>query len=635
MKLKAWQKNLMYGAVTTGLVISSYGCGGGGGGGNAANAPAPAPAPQPVTVTSSGVITGFGSVFVNRVKHEVENDTVVAIEDEAETMGDDSALRVGMKVRIRAVERNGVRVAERIEFDEDLKGPARNVSPDPDDPRIGTFASVGQIVVVDANTVFDNDVGDNNGDGSIDIRDLELPNDQMVVEVSGLPNANGIVATRIDRVNGPAGVPGIDDDEFEVKGFVDTVAPDGSSFAINGTTFLVVTGAGGTIFDDGLSAGPSLVGVFVEVKADENPAGDLLAVKVEREDDIGDRDDDGDFDDDDRFGEFEMEGILISVDTSVTPHVVVIGATILSVVDASSLVGLEDNRVEIKGSFNDSGELLLREAEVEAENSIRIEDIAESTDTDAGTITTRLGVVITPTGDSRVEDDASDDGDHLTPAEFVGRVTMGDYIEARGFPNSDGTANWRRIERDDDDDLECELRGPVSAINGTDAASFDFVIQGVTIDVSQINDDSDFGVGGRQGFFDNLDLGDIVEAESDDQGLGCLNGTLRARKVEFEDDDGVFGTPGDDDINDNEITGTPQNVTADSFDIGAQTVTVAASTLIDDSIIELALGQEFDGDDQRFDQVPGNLTLADLLPGTFAITVEVNGDGVAVRIEDV
>ena len=344
MKVKYWQRNLVYGALSAGLVISSYGCGGGGGGSsNVANNPPPAAtAPEPTPVTSSGVITGFSSVFVNGVKHEVESDTVVVFEDQPEMMGDDSELRIGMKVRIRAEDdENSVRVAKRIEYDEDLKGPARNVVPDADDPRLGTFESLGLTVVVDANTVFDDDVGDNNGDGGIDIRDLDIPNSEVVVEVSGLPSADGIVATRIDRVNGPAGVPGTDDDEYEVKGFVDSVASDGSSFTINGTEFLVITGAGGTSFEDGLSIGPELVGVFVEVKADENAMGEFVAVEVEREDDIGDRDGDGDLDDDDRFGELEIEGFLTSVDTSVIPHEIVINGTTIPMADASTLVDLE------------------------------------------------------------------------------------------------------------------------------------------------------------------------------------------------------------------------------------------------------------------------------------------------------
>lgn len=640
MNMQVWQKNLVYGVVGTGLLVSGYGCGGGGGSSNRADSTPTATGSQPSTVTASGVITGFGSVFVNDKKYEVEADTVVAFEDEDDRVGDDSDLRIGMKVRIRAEEdSDGVRVASRIEYDEDLKGPVKEVTPDTDDPSIGTFEAVGITVIVDANTVFDDDVGDNNGDGSIDIRDLDIPSGQVVVEVSGLPSPDGLVATRIERVNGSAGVPGMDDDEYEIKGFVESVADDGSSFTVNDIAFLVIAGAGGTEFEDGLSIGPELVGVFVEVKFDENPAGEFVAVEVERDDDIGDRDDDGDLDDDDRFGELEIEGVLISVDTSVEPQEIVVNGTTIQVVDASSLVDLVGLRVEIEGTFDENGVLTLRKTEIEGEQSVRIEDLVAEKDTEAGTITTRLGLVIEPTGLSRVEDDVadSDDGDHLTPAEFLQRVQPGDRLEARGEPNASGSVIWKRIERDDDDDMECELRGPVDSIDGTDAASFSFQIQGITIDVSQIVTESKFSGIGRQNFFDNLAVGDLVKAESDDQGVGCTSGVLTARKVEFEDDDGVYGSADDEDngsIDDNEILGTPANVTENSFELNGRTITVNNSTLIDDSIIERALGQEFDGDDQRFDQVPDGLTLPDLLPGTFAIEVQVNDDSVALSIED-
>lgn len=506
---------------------------------------------------------------------------------------------------------------------------------DPDAPGLGTFQSVGVTVIVDANTIFDDDVGDNNGDGSIDIRDLDLAVGQVVVEVSGLPGPDGLVATRIDRVNSSAGVPGTDDDEYEVKGFVESVASDGSSFVVNDTEFLVTTD---TEFDDGLSIGADLVGVFVEVKFDENTAGEYVAVEVEREDEIGDRDDDGDFDDDDRFGELEIEGILMSVDTSLDPDEIVVNGTTIQVRDASALVDLVGLRVEIEGTFDENGVLILREAEIEGEQSVRIEDLVADKDAEAGTISTRLGVIVSPTGLSRVEDDVadSDDGDHLTPGEFIQRVQPGDRLEARGEPNADGTVIWKRIERDDDDDLECELRGTVDSIDGTDAASFSFDIQGVTIDVSQIVSESNFGGIGRQNFFDNLAVGDVVKAKSDEQGVGCVNGTLTAREVEFEDDDGVFGSVDDDDFGfgDNELVGTPQNVTENSFELDGRTITVNGATLIDDSIIERALGQEFNGDDQRFDQVPGGLTLPDLLTGSFTVEVQVNGDDVALSIED-
>lgn len=644
------------------LTACGGGGGGGGGGGDAGTGSTPPPStpppstPPPSGITASGVITGFSSVFVNGERYEVASDTVVSIEDEQDVSGDDSILRVGMKVRVEATEDDNVRTASRIEYDDDLKGPARNVTPNATDPATGTLTVLRQTVIVDANTVFDDDVGDNNGDGSIDIRDLTLASGEVVVEVSGLPVEDGFLATRIDRDNA-AGVPGVDDDEYEVKGFVDSVAADGSSFTINGATFLVVEGAGGTIFDDGLSANEALVGVYVEVEADEDTNGDLLAVHVEREDQIGDTNSNGDIDDNDREGQFEIKSILTSVDTTTDPHTVVIGGTTLRVADASSLEGLEGKLIELEGSFDENGVLLIEEVHPEVENSIHTEDRIASIDSAAATFTTRLGLTITPDGASRVDDDLEEGGDHLTPQQFIDRLQPDNFIEARGFPQSDGTVSWTRVEREDEDedDQECELRGPVEAIDGTSASDFSFTILSVTIDVSQITSDNDFeGVNGlsigRQAFFDQLSVGDIIEAESDEDGLGCEDGRLTAQEVGFELEDGVVGsTPspadggstsgGDDGGNPGgtgarEITGTPGNVGASSFELGGTVITVTGSTLIDDSIIERALGREFNGDDQRFDQLPAGLTLTDLLTGDFEIAARVSADNVALEVED-
>lgn len=627
------------------LTLSLTACSGGGGssGGGAIPVAANPPPAAPTSVTASGIITGFSSVFVNGVRYEVENGTIVSIEDESEVSGDDSALRIGMKVRVEATEDGNGRRASRIEYDEDLKGPARNVSPDALDAAIGTLTVLGQTVIVDANTLFDDDVGDNNGDGTIDIRDLSLPAGEIVVEVSGLPFDDGFIATRIDRVNAAAGVPGVDDDEYEVKGHVDAAADDGSSFTINGTLFLVVDGAGGTRFDDGLQPDDTLLGVFVEVKADQNANGDLLAVRVEREDDFGDRNGDGSFDDRDREGRFEIKGILTGVDTSTNPDTVIIGGTTLRVSNAASLVGLEGALIELKGTFNSDGVLVIGESHPEVENNVRSEDRIADVDVTAGSFVTRLGLVIVPGGGSRLEDDVQDGGDHLTPAQFVERLQIGDFIEARGFVNANAGVTWRRIERDDEEDMECRLRGPVESIDGTSSSDFSFVIRGVTIDVSQVSDSnfessSDLSIG-RQAFFDQLSVGDTVQAQSDDAGVGCEDGRLTAREVEFEADDGVVGSiPGDDNGGGNnggqELTGTPANVAAGSFDLNGITITVSGSTIIDDSIIERALGQEYDGGDRRFDQLPNGLGLTELLTGNFQINVRVGSNNVALEIED-
>ncbi len=510
-------------------------CGGGSGGG----APTPdnpvTPPPGPSSVGVVGTITGFGSVYVKGIRYEVTQDTVVAIEGEQETLGDDSRLRLGMKVEVEAEDDNGARTALRIEFDEDLRGPIDTITTDAGDPDLGSFEFAGIVVGVDGNTAYDDDIGDNDGVPGIDLRDLVVG---MVVEVSGFPTDSGFLATRVDRdVDGAGndpevGRPDVDDDEIEVKGFVESIASDNASITVRGVDFLV---DGNTIFEDGLMLNDDLVGVFVEVKADI-VNGEYVAVRVEREDD---------FDDDDRNDEFEIEGVLQSVDTGVTPNTFTINGITVPVVDASSLEGLVGMRVEIEGVFNADRVLVLRQAGQEVEDNLRTEDLVAEVDIAAPSFTTRLGLVVTPTGASRVEDDAADGEDHLTAAAFVNLLQIGDRIEARGRIGSDDSVAWSRVERDEtaarNDDFECELRGPVEAIDG-DASSFSFEIRGVTVLTDSVQENNFEGANdeaiGRAAFFERLATGVIVEAESFEGDMFCMNGTLDARELELEDDDG-------------------------------------------------------------------------------------------------
>jgi hypothetical protein len=520
---------------TLGLVatIGIAGCGGGSSNGGA-TPPAPTPA-TPTAVTAVGTITGFGSVYVNGAKYEVENTTIIAIEDEPEITGDDSRLLLGMKVVVTATELNGLRTAQKFEFDEDLKGPIESITPDPNDPTIGTFAVMSQTVTVDAGTVFDDDIGDNDGVPGIDFRDLQVG---MVVEVSGFPTDTGYLATRVDREldgvggNPNVGDPAIDGDELEMKGFVTSIAADFMSITVEGVPFIL---GPGIIFEDGLLPNEDLVGVFVEVKADiVGP--DFVAIRIEREDDF----------DDDGVGEFEIEGVLQSVNTIDTPNTFTINGVTVPVTDASSLVPFVGKRVEIEGTFNASQVLVLHEVKEEIEDNVRTEDLVESVDPGAVSFTTRLGLTISPTGDSQVQDDVADDGDHLTPEEFIGRLLEGDRIESRGHENVNGSVTWTRVERDesaaDNNDFDCELRGPVTSITG-DASSFTFDIQGVTVSTTNVADNNFEGengaILGRDAFFGALSEGKIVEATSFEGDSNCQTGALEAREVELEsaDDD--------------------------------------------------------------------------------------------------
>ncbi|MDH3352247.1 MAG: DUF5666 domain-containing protein [Gammaproteobacteria bacterium] len=506
-------------------------CGGGGSSSNGSTGGGGPTGAVPVDVTVVGSITGFGSVWVNGTKYEVASDTRVSIEDEAERMGDDSQLRLGMVVRMSAVDNNGVRTARSIEVDEDLKGPIESITPNANDLTIGTFSVMSQIVTVDGGTVFDDDIGNNDGVAGIDFRDLQVG---MVVEVNGFPTEGGFLATRVDREldglggNPDVGRPDVDGDELELKGFVESIADDESSLVVSGVTFALTPG---TIFEDGLALGSELIGMFVEIKADI-VGGSYMTVRIQAEDSL---------DDDDRNGEFEIEGVLQSVNTDATPNTFTINGITVPVSNASPLTALVGMRVEIKGSFNGDGVLVMREAEQDLEDNVRTEDLVSSVNVGGVSFTTRLGLTISPAGGSGVEDKTSDDGDHLTPEQFINRLQMGDRIEARGNDLSASGVSWTRIERDeiaaDNDDFECELRGTVDSIDG-DASSFSFVIQGITVLTGRVTennfqDANDLGIGKAE-FFDRLQTGDVVAAESFEGNEYCMTGTLDAREVEFE-----------------------------------------------------------------------------------------------------
>ncbi len=624
-------------------VLALAACSGGGGstppGQVGSSPPPPPPPPVSTSVSAVGTITGFGSVFINGVRYSTDGTTVVAIEGQSDVTGDISALKLGMKVTVKGSESDGNRSASQVKFDDDLKGLAENIVSDITNPSVGTFTVVGQTVIVDINTVFDDDIGNNDGVTGIDIRDLDpafLPGGTpMVVEVSGFLTDSGVVATRIERVNLAAsdlGRPSVDGDEVEVKGIVDAVSADGRTITINGANFTITSA---TQLDDGLVVDASLVGRFVEIKADIDAFGDFIAVRVEFEDDL------------DGFGgddSFEIEGILQSVDTSTDPDTIRINGLTIEVNDASSLVSRVGLRVEIKGSFDANGVLQLGEVELEIENSVRIEDRIASIDSNALTFTTTLGLTVTPTGASRIEDEVAVGGDSLSVAQFFQRLSINDFISARGFPAADGSVTWTRIEREQEDDQSCSLRGPVESGSILDP---EFQILGVTVDTTGLGfggfeDENDVDID-RATFFSRLQVGDIVQATSDDAGLGCTNGRLSTQsdgEVEFEPDDGVTGTSSGTDNdsgngNDNEISGTVSNLddVANTFVIFSQQIQVTSDTLIDSSIVERARGVQLGPEDLRFGDLPE--TLGALIQDGDVVEVTIDVSGNAIKIEDV
>ena len=498
-------------------------------------------------VTSSGAITGFGSVFVNGVRFETENARIVS-EDDGSVIKENPTdaelkeiLGLGEVITVRGTrtdDSNGV--AGTIRVDDELVGEITSVS-----AADGSIVVLAQIVSVTPDTIIDDSIIEA-------VRGVEIPNDLrfgdlpetldqlfsagMFVEVNGFPSQNGLEATRIEDVSDLAGAGGAGLDD-EVKGFVKQLV-QGTSFKINGLTVFYDQS---DLDSEDFSNVALAEGQYVEVHGDAIPPDTLDANRIELEDDLVE----DDFD--------EVEGMISDVrpDDQGSGGVIVINGMELRVNDVSLFS--EGLRVEIKGFLQGDGSIVLTGLEDESEDTVRTEDLVVSSD--GSSFTTRLGLSIAPSDRSRLEDDTLNDDDNLSIEQFLGNVD-GKRIEARGFP-LDGNMVWTRLEIEDSNDQDCRLRGPAANITG-DAADFSFEIQGVAIDVSTVSENNFEGANdqpiGKAQFFSRLASGVIVQATSDNAGIGCTNLNLVAREVELEPaDDVLMGDDGNGVINnDNE-----------------------------------------------------------------------------------
>ena len=568
-------------AISTTLIA----CGGGGSSTSENNQPPPSVSP----ITSKGIITGFGSVFINGVRFETNNSRIVSEDDGSVILQNpsnaqlQSVLGLGQLITVSGSQSDSSNgIANTISFDNELRGQISSVS-----SANASFVVLGQTVSVIPNTIIDDSIIEavRGIEIQADLPFASLPESLgqllqagMTVEISGLPSQNGFEATRIEDVNDQESIGSTPNTSLlaEVKGIVSDLTS--SQFEING---LIVIYSANDLDSEDFANQALANGQFVEV------------------------------------------------------HGTALSSTMI-----------EATRIELENQFSDNNFL-------SNQDNIRTSDFVVSND--GVSFTTRLGLKITPTNRSRLEDDTINDDDNLSIGDFLDNVN-GKRIEARGF-SLNGSPIWTRleIEDEDDNDLDCRLRGPVSNINGN-ATNFSFSIEGVVIDTSQVTNNNFEGANdlslGRSAFFNSLSNGDIIQATSDDNGNGCSNGQLTAREVEFEAVNGVSNINNQtnssnsnvtnninsstltNNFNDFEINGAVGSVSANSFVVGGQTISVTANTLIDDSIIEDVRGVEI-SNDQTFGSL--SESLSQLLPVGLNVEVQLsnNSNGlVAVSIED-
>ena len=473
-------------------------CGGGGGGGDDGGGGGTNPPPPPPSATSTvvvGAITGFGSIFVNGIEFET-SEASFSIDDDP---GVESELAVGDVVRISGtIDDDGTAgTADEVTFDHEVEGPITSI-----DPAVGTIVVLGQTVLIDADTVFDDRFADPSING-LAVGDA--------VEVSGFADASGAIrASRIEPTE--AG------EELEVHGTVAGLDTAAQTFELNG---LVVDYSSATL--DDFASGEPANGDSVEVHGSSLGAnGELVATRVELDDDA--------FDDLGEDMQVEVEGLITRFasagDFDVAGQPVRTDAgTLFENGDAGDLA--LDVKVEVEGTVDAEGVLVAQKVSIRRENDVRVAALVDSVDTDAGTLSV-LGIAVTADAATRFEDQSDADLRDFSLSD----VQVGDFVEVRGaeLPADSDAIVASELRREDPDD-EVTVQGAVDAFD--DGVSL--TILGVTVQVdaqTEYRDAADNAMGADE-FFAAIAVGASVKARGEEVG----EGVLVADEVELEPED--------------------------------------------------------------------------------------------------
>jgi hypothetical protein len=319
------------------------------------------------STTTQGVITGFGSVFVNGVEYDTGNSTTIDMEG---VDSPESALKVGMLVTLQgAVNADGkTGIATAIKYANQMEGVvnANTVAAN----ETGTLTVMGETVNVTPDTIFESKVA-----GITSPNLIQLGN---IAEVSGYASSTGVVtATRIE-VKAAALAAG---EVIELKGTISGLDTANKSFMLGSVT---VDYSGVTPAD--LPNVALADDQYVEVKTTTTYAGtgNLIAASIELTDD-GVKGHDGQEGEDLEVkgmvtadftnSKFELNGRSVTVDAN----------TEFDHGDTTQL--LTGTKVKVETHFDANGNLVADSVEFKQASELEFAGTLEAVDTTAGTVT--------------------------------------------------------------------------------------------------------------------------------------------------------------------------------------------------------------------------------------------------------
>lgn len=567
------------------------------------------------SITSTGVISNFGSVYVNGIRYATDNANITT--DNEQNASEDN-LGIGMVVTVsgRVTANGDVAEATDIEYKLNAKGPVEAVS-----LSNSTFTVLGQEFFVDEMTNFD----------EITFETLTI---DMIVEVSALENEAGeFVATHVSVSESS--------DEFVLRGEIQQLNTDTLQFNLNTTIVdysdvelasplengLTVRTVSSQALQDGIFIADEISIVEAGQGSDEedNDSGQQIAIdgvisSIVDENTFVVADQSISWNDNTEFQAGDAEdlavGLRIKAFGPVVDDILVARAIRL---DKEGIIKLEG---EIQAIDSEASSITVLNTTFTLDNHSHFTDksdakvrrltlgdlsIGDGVDikafaTDTGLIirslvrthlsgTEEAGIVeltgivsqiaqpdfqmqnLLITTNEITEFELADD--EVTADEFFGQLNSGDVVSVEGIRQSDDTilALEVEIETSDDDEQETgssqvKLKGIISSFESTEQ----FIVNGRTIFTNEFTRFED-------GQDSDLQTGVLIEIKGREQD----NGDILATKIEFERAD---------DIEEVELKGTIDEFTsAEAFSVQGHSVTTTSETIYDKgSASSLTLG---------------------------------------------
>ena len=409
---------------------------------------------------TSGVITGFGSVFVNGVEFQTTSAAVKV--DGAD--GNENDLAIGMVVKVKgSVSSDGIHgTANTIEFNDEMQGSVSAVNLT---NGIGTIDVMGQTVNVAADTAFESKVA---GITTIDM--LQVGN---IVEVSGYSSGNGVVyATRVEVKNASHSAG----EEIEVKGKISNLNTAAMTFSLGNLT-VDYSNANLNNFPGSGMANDQ----FVEVVTTSDVTNNLMvATKVEM------KNADNKHVDGNEGDELELEGIVTG---DLATNQFMLNDQIVIVDDSTEYDngGVMDIvmgvKMQVEGRLDADSNLIASHVKFRAEASSEMFAPVDAISTDTNTFTV-MGIEIHVNTLTRMSD--QQDGNNMTPVRYfsLADIAAGDWIEVRYYQDTSGNYVATEVKRDDaPTNAIVTLSGVIDQV----AQSGLLVVSGINVDASVSN----------------------------------------------------------------------------------------------------------------------------------------------------